>query len=286
MECAACPIDLVVGRSQDADLRIFDQAEAVLAVSEQRVGSLPLLASGSLRTGWFAESTSGIRTSRTQYTLGLRSSPLALGPRTTVQAGVSWSDAAYGTGARQAVWLADLTLTHALSARESLQLAYSLLDVHGATPFAFDAIAAADRIHRATLLYTRTGERGAASTALSTGLAYNFRDSTTSVILGYGERVPARYHWAITAEYNLVSTNTRLTVDAGHTLGRGTYGTISGIYNTLTGAYEDLDLTVTSRLCDCLDVSLKYRYVRQEIWFEIGLSAFPQTRLQFQFARP
>ena len=279
-------LELTVGRNQDADMRIFDQAEAVLGMSEQRIGSLPLFGGASLRLGWFSEATTGVRASRMQYRLGLSTPSLALGPRMIVQAAASWTEAAYGTGDRQAVWRAGLSLTHELGPREWLGFTYTLLDVYGATPFAFDTIATEDRDHEARLLYHRTGERGPASTALSTGLAHNFRDATTSVVLGYGERVPTRYHWGATAEYNLVTSDTKLTVDVGAALGYGTYATVSAIYHTLTRVYEDLDFTVTSRLCGCVDISLRYRHVRKEIWLEVGLSAFPETRLQFQSPPP
>ena len=69
-------------------------------------------------------------------------------------------------------------------------------------------------------------------------------------------------------------------------LGRGTYFTIQAIYNTGVSGFEDLDYIITSRLCDCIDISLKYRQVRQEIWLEVGLAAFPQSRLQLQLPGP
>ncbi len=55
---------------------------------------------------------------------------------------------------------------------------------------------------------------------------------------------------------------------------------------TGVNSFEDLDYILTSRLCDCIDLSLKYRQVRKEIWFEIGLSAFPSARVQFQRTGP
>ena len=46
-------IDLTVGRNQDEDLRVFDQAEVVISQAEQRLGGLPLLYTLELRSGWF-----------------------------------------------------------------------------------------------------------------------------------------------------------------------------------------------------------------------------------------
>ncbi len=278
--------DLTVGRNQDINMNVFDQAEVVLSRVETQVPRLPLFYSVSAGTGWFRESTTRVETSRTQYAVALRTSVVAISPQTNWQAAASWSDAWYGSGARQGVLRVNSSVTHQLSARETLGLSYALVEVSGGTPFAFDSVAVADRIHTAALQYVRTGDRGGAATALTLGAGYNFRDRTPSVILGYGERVPDRYHWSLLGEYNLGTTDTKLTVDAGLRLGYGTYFTVQGIYHTLTGTFEDLDYTIASRLCDCFDVSLLYRQVRQEIWFQISLTAFPQSRLQFQLPGP
>ena len=134
-------------------------------------------------------------------------------------------------------------------------------------------------------MYGQSGIRGPASTVFNTGVAYDFRAQSPSLILGYGDRVSAGYHWGITAEYNLSTTDTKLTVDTGRSIGYGTYATVQAIYHTLTGTFEELDFVITSRLCDCLDVALVYRHARQEIWLEIGLVAIPQSRLQFLIPR-
>jgi hypothetical protein len=181
---------------------------------------------------------------------------------------------------------ANVGAAYDLAPRRSLRLTYTLLEDAGATPFLFDAVDPDDLTNEASLLYHRAGERGPAATAFRTGLSYKFRDATTSVVLGYGERIAARYHWDVTAEYNLVTTDTTLTVDLGSALGYGTYATVAAVYHTLTRTFEDLDFTVTARLCDCLDVSLVYRQVRREIWVQVGLSAFPSPRLQFQPTAP
>ncbi|OGR98587.1 MAG: hypothetical protein A2V88_07720 [Elusimicrobia bacterium RBG_16_66_12] len=265
-------LELTVGRNQDAELRIFDQAETVLSMQEQRLGALPLLLAVSARTGWYDEMTTSLRTSRTMYAWGLRTGTVSLGSEWTLQGGVSWSDAYYGTGDRQSIWRADLGLSHRLGAGRQVSLTYSLLDVYGGTPFLFDAIDVDDRIHRGEVLYEQQGQRGEAATTFRTGLAYNFRDMTTSAILGYGRRVDDRYHWSITGEYNLKTNDTKLTVDVGRAFGNGTYATVQAIYHTLTGTYEDLDYIVAARFCDCIAMQVKYRAARQEIWLEVGLA--------------
>jgi hypothetical protein len=67
----------------------------------------------------------------------------------------------------------------------------------------------------------------------------------------------------------------------GHALGHGTYATVQAVYHTLTGTFEDFDVVLTSRLCDCLDVTVIYRQVRSELWLEIGLGSVAPSRLQF-----
>lgn len=56
-------------------------------------------------------------------------------------------------------------------------------------------------------------------------------------------------------------------------------------YNITTRVLDDLDVVLSTRLCDCIELGLLYRHVRREIWLEIGLQAFPQSRLQLLFPR-
>jgi lipopolysaccharide export system protein LptA len=279
-------IDLTVGRNQDDDLRIFDQAEVVIAQTEQPLGALPVFYTLELRSGWFDEATTGLRTSRTQYGIGFRVPTLTLAPRLTFEGTAAWSDAVYGTGARQGIVRANLALKQELSASRSLLLSYNVLDVLDGTPFLLDAVDPTELVNKVTLVHSQSGGRGPASTVFNAGGGYDFRERSPLLILGYGERVASRYHWGVTAEYNLNTTDTELTVGVGRTIGNGTYATVQGIYHTLTSTFEDLDFVVTSRLCDCLDLALVYRHTRQEIWLEIGLIALPQSRLQFLFPRP
>lgn len=279
-------IDLTVGRNQDDDLRLFDQAEVVVAQAEQRLGALPVFYTLELRSGWFEEATSGLRTSRTQYGIGFRVPTLTLAPRLTFQGTAAWSDAVYGTGDRQGIVRADIVVKQELSPQRSLLLSYHVVEVLGGTPFLLDAVDPTDLVHKATLVHSRSGTRGSASTVFNAGGGYDFRERAPLLIVGYGEQIAARYHWGVSGEYNLYTTDTELTIGVGRTIGNGTYATVQAIYHTLTGTFDDLDFVVTSRLCDCLDLALVYRHVRQEIWLEIGLIALPQSRLQLLVPRP
>lgn len=269
-------IALVTGRNQNADLLIFDQAELSFALTPQRLGSLPLFADVAVGGGWFREIASGLGTSRLQYRIGLSTPVIPLGPKTTWQTTTSWQDAFYGTGHHYGVVRAGSSLVHILDARSTLGLNYRAVQVLGTTPFLFDAVDPDDIVHELNLQYTLTGSRGAELfTRFTTGSTYYFMDRSVSLNVGYGERVPNRYQWGFGLEYNLHGRFWKISTDTGLSVGRGTYVTVQAIYNTGTRLFEDLDYTVISRICDCFDVSLRYRQVRREIWIQIGLAPFP-----------
>lgn len=277
-------ITLVFGRNQTRDTRrlTFEQREAIVELPARRLGGLPFTVAASASAGWFRELAPERETSRWQYRLAVVTDPLLLGPRTVWRTWASWQDAFYGTGARQSVFQIDSSLTHTLDTRSSLALEYRVLEVLGATPFLFDSVPVDDRKHTLSLFYTRTGGRPPSlSTLFIAGATQNFRDRTLSLASWYGERSPDRYHWGLGVEYNLTTQAWALTTDSGLSLGRGTYFRIQATYNLTAGVFAELDYIVTSRICDCIDLSLKYRQARQEIWFEVGLTAFPESRFQF-----
>ncbi len=267
---------LVVGRNQNADLVIFDQAEVTFALAPQRLGMLPVLADLTIGAGQFSEPASGLGTSRLQYRIGLSTPAITLAPKTTWQITASWQDAFYGTGHRYGVARAASSLVHALDARSTLGLNYRAVQALGVTPFVFDAVDPDDIEHEMNLQYTLTGSRGAEIvTRFTTGSTYYFMDRSVSLNVGYGERIPNKYHWGFGLEYNLVGLFWKISTDSGLSVGRGTYVSVQAIYNTGTRLFEDLDYMIVSRICDCLDLTFKYRQVRQEIWLQIGLAGFP-----------
>jgi len=273
-------VSLTVGRNQNQNQLIFDQAEAVVDTPALRIGTLPLFYGITVRSGWFREPSTGLETSRSRYELRLHTVQMALDARTTFSGSLGLQYAHYGTGARYSVGRGDLTVAYRLDAESSLSLQYRLLDTDGATPFVFDAVPEADKFHTLGLQYTRTYPRTPLITATySAGVSYNFRDRTPSVNAGFGQRVPEVYHWNLGTEYNLTTRAVKLSTDSGVAIGHGTYVTVQAWYFPQTGQFEDLDLFVTSRLCNCFDLTLKYRHVRQEFWLEIGLS--PDTQVAF-----
>jgi len=269
---------LVVGRNQNPELVIFDQAELTFSLAPQRLWTLPVLADLFLGAGHFSEPASGLGTSRLQYRIGLSTPVITLGPKTTWQITASWQDAFYGTGHHYGVVRAASSLVYAFDPRSTLGLYYRAVQPLGTTPFVFDAVDPDDIKHELNLQYMLTGTRGPElSTRFTTGSTYYFIDRSVSLNVGYGERAANRYHWGLAVEYNLSGQFWKITTDTGLAVGRGTYVTVQAIYNTGTRLFEDLDYIIVSRICDCIDVSLKYRQVRQEIWLVIGLSAFSET---------
>lgn len=289
-ETPSYTVALVVGRTQNVDLKIFDLSELSFSTQPRRLGTLPLLVHGSAAVGWFRESAPAISTSRLQYQIGLSTTPIPLGPRTMWSTTALWQDGYYGNGARQGVLNLHSSLSHQLNPSSSITLRYRLVSVSGATPFVFDAITPESRVHDLSLQYAQTGVRAAeVQTTFTLGTTYYFGDTpvlrggtvvsflpgpSASLNIGYGERVPTRYHWSFSTEYNLTARVVRVWTDSGLALGRGTYFTIQAIYNTQISTFEDLDYVLTSRFCDCIDVSLRYRQVRAEIWLQVGLTGF------------
>ena len=277
-------VSLSLGRTQDTNLSIYDQAEVQASLRERQIETHPVWYSASAKAGWFSEKITGVTAMRNLYQLGLRTSSIPLGPLTSLSSSVSWQDAFYGNGTRQGVLSAGLGINHLLSVTSWLQFAYTLVERFGVSPFVFDGIT--DIPHTVSLLYGRAGVRGQASTVSSTGALYDFRSATTTVTIGYIEQVIPRYHLGVTAGYTLGTNILKLTTDSGVSLGYNTYLTVQAIYNVNANAFEDLDYILTSRLCECIDLLLRYRQVRQEIWFEVSLTGYPDSRLTFLFPRP
>ena len=266
---------LTVGRNQNEDLLLYDLAEAALDVPS---GPLAL----SVRTGWFREPSTGMETSRSTYELRFSTPTIALGPATTFTGTAAYQDAYYGTGMRYTVSRAHLTLARRLDEHSAVSLRYRRLVPSGATPFLFDAVPADDIVNTVGLQYGLTVPRGPEVTAsYVAGVSYNFLDGTPSVNAGYGRRREGAYHWNLGAEYNLTTHAVKATTDSGAAIGPGTYVTVQAAYFVQTGQFEYLDLLLRSRLCDCFDLSFKYRSVHREIWLEIALApdapmAFPE----------
>jgi hypothetical protein len=225
-----------------------------------------------------------VETSRSVYELRYAPPPATLGPA-TLAVTAAYRDAYYGTGARYTVSRADLTLTRPLDEASTVSLLYRRLAPAGATPFLFDAVRSDRIVNTAALQYARSVPRGPDLTAsYAMGVSYNFLDGTPSVNAGVGRRRSGAFHWGLGAEYNLTTHLVKATTDVGRSLGYGTYATIQAGYVVRTGRFEYLDLFITSRLCDCFELTLAYRHVHQEFRLQVALA--PPARLAFPEEAP
>lgn len=265
---------LTVGRNQNEDMLVFEQAEAALDIP-----SRPLAV--GVRHGWFREPSTGLEAVRSAYEVRFAPPSLAIGPRTSLAAAVGYRDAYYGTGHRYIVSRADVALVRMTTPTSSVALRYQRLVAEGTTPFLFDAVDPEDVVNTVVLEYGRTVPRGPGVTAsYSVGASYDFLDGTPSVRVGTGRRRPGAYHWGVGTSYNLTTHEVTLTVDTGTALG-GTYVTLQSAYFIQAAQFDYLDLIIRSRLCGCFDLSLVYRSVQREFWLEIALApdvrpAFPE----------
>lgn len=243
---------LTAGRNQDPNLRIYDQLELVAAQSERPLGGLPFTWSHALSAGWFRDPATGVQSSRLQYQVGVTANRVTLAPGTSAGISASYLQAAYGIGGMQGVWRVNADLAHQLGPSTTLSLTYGLVEVIGGTPFAFDAIALGDRIHEVAMLVNHRGARvGSLETDLLGGVMYSFRDSSTTYTAGVAVTTPGGISVGAQASYNVT-----------------------------TGIYKDIDFFVAARICDCLTAKLRYRQVRKEIWFDLGVIAFSEPRPQ------
>ncbi len=243
-------ITLTVGRNQDQNLRLYDQAELVVSLPSKHWGGLPLSFDSALSVGYFADPATGLASSRLQYQVGIVTDRFFLGPQTSYGGSASYLQATYGTGAVQGVLRLNADLTHRLSEQTTISFIYRLVEVTGGSPFAFDTVPLEDRVHDVTAQLSHSGVRlGDLETDLLGGTTYSFRDSSTTYTAGIAVTTPGHFSIGVQASYNL-STRT----------------------------YKDIDYFVSTRICDCLEALLRYRQVRQQIWFEVGVLALSEPR--------
>lgn len=241
---------LTVGRNQDQNLRIYDQAELVESLATTRVGELPLSFFGAFSVGYFRDPAAAVESSRYQYQFGVVTDRFVLGPQTSSGLSASYLQATYGIGALQGVLRVNADLTHRLSEQTTMSLTYGLVDVAGGSPFAFDTVAIADRINEVAVMLNHSGLRlGALETELLVGTTYSFRDSSVTYTGGVAVTTPGHFSIGVQASYNIT-----------------------------TSTYKDIDYFVSAEFCDCLQALLRYRQVRQQIWLEVGVLAFSEPR--------
>lgn len=277
----AVALELTTGRNQDREARVFDQADVVVSVPPRPIGGSAFGLGASVGTGWFREPGTGVETSRTFAQLDFSPPSAQLGPKTSLKGSLSFRYAWYATGASQSTATGTMDLVHTLTAQNSFWLSYRVLDhLAGASPFLFDTIPLADRVNQLSALFNRSGVNlGRLRSTVFGGVGYSFRDTAPLLILGFSGRTPAEFALAMTGTYNLNASELKVSVDTGLQIGYKSRLSVFAAYNTRTGLFEELDYTVTARLCDCFQATLRYRQIRREIWLEVGLAS--DTMIQF-----
>jgi hypothetical protein len=265
-----------------------------LLLSERPVEWLPLSIRGSVSTGWHREVGTNTQTTRSQFTIWATTPAFQLGPSTDWQTSWNRQEVTYGTPAWQGVLRLQSVVAHHLAADTTLTLGRTILRVDcspSATPcvppLALDKVDPADLIDELRLELKRTGLRddGLTMTTAKTGGFADYIINTPSVYVGYGERIPNRYHWELIPEYNLTTRAITLNSDTGIALGSDTYFTVQAKYSTATTQFVDLDYIVTARVSGCFELSVKYRQMRQQLTIGLGLSpvswaTLPQPQTQ------
>ncbi len=266
---------------------LAQRGEVGVRLRDQPVGALPLTWSAAASAGWHREQVAGVETTRLQYEVGLQTPSLRLGPQTTWSTSWVWHEASYGTGDRLAVPRLESTISHRLGETATVRLGYRRLVPLGTSPLAVDAVDPDDVVDQLSLRYENSVPRGQTiATTFSASLVYDYLSLSPSVGASYGERLAGTYHWEVGGRYNLFTRMVTVLADVGTALGTDTYVTVQAEYNTATTLFEDLDYVLTAQIEDCFELSIKFRQVRQELWVSLGLAAFPQAQVQFQFRGP
>jgi hypothetical protein len=171
--------------------------------------------------------------------------PIQLGPRLALSAGAAFRFSAYGTGHTRSLSTADVRLTRTLDPHTSVFVGYTLQSIGGASPLLIDDVEL---------------------------------ESTFSV--GFVRTVTDRYRVAGHVGHNTLLSETKITGSAFYVLNPSWEVGVSAVYNFRLAAFEDVDYTLR-RICDCVDVVVRYRQIRREISLEFGLLGFAERRAPF-----
>jgi len=265
-----------------------------LLLPERPVGWLPLSVKGSVSTGWHREVGTNTQTARSQFTIAATTPAFQLGPSTDWRTSWNRQEVTYGTPAWQGVLRMQSAVVHRLAADTTLSLGRTILRVDCSPsvtpcmpPLALDKIDPVDLVDELRLQLAKTGLRddGITTTTTTAGAFADNISNTTSVFVGYGERIANRYNWQLVPQYNLNTRVITLNSDTGIALGTDAYFTVQAQYNTSTTQFVDLDYILTAQVSGCFTLSVEYRQMRQQLIIGLGLSTpsgatLPQPQAQ------
>lgn len=240
-----------VGRTQTMDdrpassLLRYDVAEIGLASHSMPIGQTPFAWRVSAAAGWFEEQLSGISTTRLDAEVGLASRPIPVGPRLAFTTGVAFRVSSYGTGATRTITSLSAALAYELDRYTGVTLGYQIATIRGISPLAIDVV-----------------------------------DPANTTSIGVVRTIPGRYRIAASVAYNVALAETKYQAAVGAFVTPTLELGVSAVYNTRLGAFEDIDY-LFRRICDCIDVVIRYRQVRREFSIEFGLVGFPERGAPF-----
>jgi lipopolysaccharide export system protein LptA len=237
---------LRLGRTQT----VSDERERSLLpyhVAEIGAQSRPVPVSGtpwswsvSGAAGWFEDQTARVSTTRLDGQVLLQSSGISVAPRLSVSANAGVQLAAYGTGAVRTIAGAGVVLSYAVDPVTTATAGYTLRGISGASPLTIAGV-----------------------------------DPASTVSLGMTRAVTDRYLVSASVAHNFAVPETIASAAVAFTLGASWEVGVSAVYNFRLAAFDDIDYTLR-RLCDCVDVVVRYRQVRSEVSIELGLVGFTQ----------
>jgi hypothetical protein len=250
---------LRIGRTQTSDSRSnfdilqYDVAEVSVQSKPIRIGSMPLswtLAGGAASFGERLTATqlanlglgSNASTSRLDGQVSVTTDRLPLSPRLTygIQAGFRVSS--YGTRDTRTITSYGIDLAYQVDPLTTATLGYQRAAISGITPLAIDQV-----------------------------------DPQNTIGFTLSRAVPDHYRISAGVAHNAALAETKLSGLVAVIVSPSWELSVSAVYNTRLNAFEDLDYAVR-RLCDCVDVTLRYRSVRHEVSLEFGLLGFGQRQ--------
>lgn len=242
---------LRLGRTQTRDdrkafnLLPYYVAQATAESAPVRIFGTPLSWTVLGAAGWFHDQTAGVQTTRLDGQITLRTDPIVLAPRLTLAADAGFQVSIYGTGSVRTLATGGVRFTQALDAYSRITLGYTLRDTRGPSPLMIDDVD---------------------------------RESTFS--LGISRIVPDRYRLSARVGYNTLVPETTLGATVAYVLSPSWEVAVSAVYNFRQAAFSDVDYAIR-RICDCVDVVVRYRQIQREVAIEFGLVGFADRRAPF-----
>lgn len=204
------------------------------------VGRTPWSWSVSGTAGWFEDQTARVSTTRLDGQVLLQSSSISIAPRLSFSANAGVQLTAYGTGAHRTIAGAGVVLSYAVDAHTTATAGYTLRGISGASPLTIDVV-----------------------------------DPASTVSLGMTRAVTDRYVVSTSVAHNFAVPETTAWAAVAVAVGSSWEVGVSAVYNFRLAAFDDIDYTLR-RICDCVDVVVRYRQVRSEVSIELGLVGFTQ----------